>query len=133
MYLRPRGVRLQCFDDREVVAAHDEIGRVHAAQPLAHAAVDQLLVLQADFLGVAAGRKLRHGVTDRRQWDKGRIVSDLVNKRGVSTELARTIASMVEEKVFSMGMTVVPSSLIRQLVLGDTAAVQHADLQLQMA
>lgn len=69
----------------------------------------------------------------RCRWDKGRIVNDLMDKQGVSLETARMIASMVEEKVFSMGMTVVPSSLIRQLVLGDTAAVLHAERQLQTA
>jgi len=49
----------------------------------------------------------------------------------VSRQVARTIASMVEEKVFSMGLTVVPLSLIKQLVMADAAAVLRAQEQLQ--
>jgi hypothetical protein len=40
------------------------------------------------------------------------------------------IASMVEEKIFSMGVTLVPASLVKQLVLGDTATVLRAERQL---
>ncbi|MHC4488336.1 MAG: hypothetical protein ACYS9C_02315 [Planctomycetota bacterium] len=67
----------------------------------------------------------------RCRWDKSRIVEDLVTKYGLCQQTARTIASMVEEKIFSMGITLVPASLIRQLVLGDTAAVLRAQRQLQ--
>ena len=67
----------------------------------------------------------------RSRWDKSRIVKGLVEKHGVSKQTARTIASMVEEKIFNMGLTQVPSSLIKQLVLGDTAAVLRAQRQLQ--
>ncbi len=67
----------------------------------------------------------------RCRWDKSRIVEDLVSKQGIQRQTARTIAAMVEEKVFRMGMTVVPVSLIKQLVLGDTAAVLRAQEQLQ--
>jgi len=38
---------------------------------------------------------------------------------------------MVEEKIFNMGISLVPSSLIKQLVLGDTATVLRAQQQLQ--
>ena len=68
---------------------------------------------------------------DRSRWDKSRIVGDLIAEHGVSRQTARTIASMVEEKVFNVGMTLIPSSLIRQLVLGDTATVLQAQQQLQ--
>lgn len=67
----------------------------------------------------------------RSRWDKSRIVKDLVEKHGVSKQTARMIASMVEEKIFNMGLTQVPSSLIKQLVLGDAAAVLRAQRQLQ--
>lgn len=67
----------------------------------------------------------------RCRWDKSRIVSDLMTKNGLSRQIARTIASMVEEKVFNMGLTLVPASLIKQLVLGDTAAVLRAERSLQ--
>jgi transcriptional regulator NrdR family protein len=70
---------------------------------------------------------------DKSRWDKARIVDDLVTKHGVPRKTARAIASMVEEKIFNMGMTLVPASLIKQLVLGDAAAVLRAQRQLQSA
>jgi transcriptional regulator NrdR family protein len=68
---------------------------------------------------------------NRSRWDKSRIVRYLVAKHGVSKQTARTIASMVEEKIFNMGSTLVPASLIKQLVLGDAAAVLRAQRLLQ--
>ena len=67
----------------------------------------------------------------RSRWDKSKIVDDLVTNYDVSRQTARTIASMVEEKIFNMGLTSVPVSLIKQLVLGDTAAFLQAQRQLQ--
>ena len=65
------------------------------------------------------------------RWDKSRIVRDLVTEHGICRQTARMIASMVEEKIFSMGITLVPASLIKQLVLSDAAAVLRAQEQLQ--
>jgi hypothetical protein len=74
----------------------------------------------------------RNGESDGNcRWDKSRIVSDLITKYKICRHTARTIASMVEEKIFNMGITRVPGSLVRQLVLGDTAAMLHAEQQLQ--
>jgi len=70
-------------------------------------------------------------LANRSRWDKARIVKDLVTKHGIPQQTARTIASMVEEKVFNMGITLVSASLIKQLVLGDAAAVLRAQRQLQ--
>ena len=70
--------------------------------------------------------------TGRCRWDKSRIVGDLIAGHGVCRQTARMIAAMVEEKVFNVGMTLVPSSLIKQLVLGDTAIVLRAQRQLQV-
>jgi transcriptional regulator NrdR family protein len=67
----------------------------------------------------------------RSRWDKSRIVENLIYRHGINRQTARTIAAMVEEKVFNVGMTLVPSSLIKQLVLGETAAVLRAQRQLQ--
>lgn len=67
----------------------------------------------------------------RSRWDKSRIVNDLVTNYDVPRQTARTIASMVEEKIFNMGLTLVPAKLIKQLVLGDAAAVLRAQRQLQ--
>ena len=65
------------------------------------------------------------------RWDKSIIVRDLAAKHGISQQTARTIASMVEEKIFRMGVTVVPASLVKQIVLGDAAAILRAQEQLQ--
>jgi transcriptional regulator NrdR family protein len=68
---------------------------------------------------------------NRCRWDKSRIVEDLVTKYDVCQQTARTIASMVEEKIFNIGITQVPASLIKQLVLNDAAAILRAQRQLQ--
>lgn len=67
----------------------------------------------------------------RSRWNKSIIVEDLVTGYGIDRQSARTVASMVEEKIFNMGMTSVPTGLIKQLVISDTAAVLHARQQLQ--
>ncbi len=67
----------------------------------------------------------------RTRWDKSRIVKDLVSKYDVGHQTARAIASMVEEKIFDIGLRQVPASLVKQLVLGDAAAVLRAERQLQ--
>jgi len=72
-----------------------------------------------------------HGRTGTSLWDKSKIVEYLMKRHTLSPNMARTIASMVEEKIFSMDIRLVPVSLIRQLVLGDTAAILHAERQLQ--
>lgn len=69
--------------------------------------------------------------SDRARWDKSRVVDDLITKHNINRQTARTIASMVEEKIFSMGLTVVPVSLIKQLVMADAAAILRAQQQLQ--
>lgn len=71
------------------------------------------------------------GTGSKCRWDKSRIIKDLVTKYELCQPTARAIASMVEEKVFNMGINLVPSSLIKQLVLGDTATVLRAQRQLQ--
>jgi hypothetical protein len=67
----------------------------------------------------------------RSRWDKSRIANDLVTKYGINCQTARAIASMVEQKILDMAITLVPSSLIKQLVLGDTAMVMRAKRNLQ--
>ncbi len=66
-------------------------------------------------------------------WDKTRIVHDLMTRSRLPREIARVIASTVEEQVFRLGITSVPRSLIKQLVLGETAAMLHAQQELQTA
>ena len=64
-------------------------------------------------------------------WDKGKIVRDLTAESGIPPQMARAVASTVEERVFNMGMTLVPRSLVRQLVLGEAAAMLQAQQELK--
>ncbi len=67
----------------------------------------------------------------RSRWDKSRIVADLISEYELDRQTARAIASMVEERVFNMELCVIPTSLVRQLVLSDAAAVIRAEKQMQ--
>lgn len=68
---------------------------------------------------------------DVSRWDKSRIATGLVTRHNLCRHTARMIAGMVEQKIFDMGLTFVPTSLIKQLVLNDTATVLAAHRQLQ--
>ncbi len=67
------------------------------------------------------------------RWDKSIIVSSLIREYGFDVPAARMIASMVEDRIFSMGITTVPTSLIKQIVLSEAALVMRAQRQLQTA
>jgi len=88
-------------------------------------AIDVQELSDADLLAQA------EELPGRSRWDKSRIVKYLVTKHKVCRQTARTIASMVEEKTLNMGITLVPASLIKQLVLGDAAAVLRVERLLQ--
>lgn len=66
----------------------------------------------------------------RSRWNKTVIVEDLVSKYEMDRQTARAVASMVEEKIFGMGVTVVPASLVKQLVLSDAAVMIRAHREL---
>jgi hypothetical protein len=65
------------------------------------------------------------------RWNKSRIVSDLVTKYKLERQLARTIAGAVEEKILNLRLRRLSTELIKQIVLGETAAMLHAHRQLQ--
>jgi transcriptional regulator NrdR family protein len=90
-------------------------------------------VLAVDVLDFADAERLYRTKQPpaRIPWDKSRIVRDLTAESGISRQTARTVASTVEERVFNLGMTLVPRSLIKQLVLGEAAAMLHAQQELQ--
>ena len=69
----------------------------------------------------------------KNQWNKSHIVEYLVAKHRLHRQTARTIASMVEEKVFNLGLPVIPAELVKQLVLNDAATVLRAQNQMQSA
>ncbi|MCH8219603.1 MAG: hypothetical protein IH892_22860, partial [Planctomycetes bacterium] len=64
------------------------------------------------------------GETSR--WNKSLIAADLMNEYAITRQSARAIASMVEEKIFNVGINLVPASLIKTLVLSDAAMVLRA-------
>ena len=97
---------------------------------LNRARTEVLAVDMQDFADVKKLYRTRHSPA-RLPWDKGMIVRDLVTESGLSPLEARAVASSVEERIFNMGMTVVPQSLLRQLVLGEAAAMLRAQRQLQ--
>ena len=66
----------------------------------------------------------------RTRWNKSQIVHDLARLDGMQRQTARTIASMVEEKVLRIGLNKVPTSLIRELVEIETKAILEAEQQL---
>ena len=67
------------------------------------------------------------------QWDKSIIINKLIREYDFNTPTARMIASMVEGRIFNMEITTVPTSLIKQIVLSETAVVLRAQRQLQTA
>jgi hypothetical protein len=86
-----------------------------------------------DSLDVAQLIKSDNWQNSKQRWDKCFIIEDLVQKHKLDRSSARTIAGMVEERVFNMGLNPVPTGLIKQLVLSDTAAILTAQIQLQTA
>jgi len=65
-------------------------------------------------------------------WNKSRIARDLIRKDKIDRNLARAIASSVEEKVLNLGMTQIRRSLIAELVSADTDALLQLQKQLQL-
>lgn len=68
---------------------------------------------------------------ERAVWCKSIIVDDLVDKQDFDRQSARVVAAMVEEKILAMQLSRVSGSLVKQLVLNDTAVILHAQRQLQ--
>ncbi|MFH1616176.1 MAG: hypothetical protein ABIG61_13955 [Planctomycetota bacterium] len=64
-------------------------------------------------------------------WDKSRIVDYLATRHRIDRQNARAIASGAEEKVLNMDLPAVPGSLIKQIVLTETASMLRAQQQLQ--
>ena len=67
---------------------------------------------------------------DKTQWEKSKIVDYLIREQDFDRQTARTIASMVENRIFNMEITLVPTSLIKQLVLRESATFLRAQRQL---
>jgi transcriptional regulator NrdR family protein len=94
---------------------------------------NRIEVVLADTQELADAAALGDSDSDHNKvsWDKSQIVENLVSKRGLERQMARAIAAMVEETVFSMGLSSVPVGLIKQLVLSQMAVTLRAEQQLQ--
>ncbi len=68
---------------------------------------------------------------EKSRWDKSRIVACLADEFRIDRLTARAIASAVEQKVLNLELSVVPSSLVKQLVLSESAAFFKASRQMQ--
>jgi len=92
-------------------------------------------VLALDMKEFADARKLCEATRPpaRHPWDKARIVRDLIDRLGLPRHTARAVASSVEERILRLEMTTIPLSLIKQLVLGEAAALLRAEKELQTA
>jgi hypothetical protein len=114
----------------EAVAA--ALGEHALERRLRRARTEVLAVDVQDFADVERLYRARQ-VPERVPWDKGRIVDALTVECGMARQTARAVASAVEERVFRMGISLVPRSLIRQLVLGEAVAMLQAQQELQPA
>jgi transcriptional regulator NrdR family protein len=113
------------YEDAAIVLSEHHFNRILKRSRIEVVSIDIQQLADAEMLyGVQQSPR-------RSRWDKSKIVNDLVTNYDISRQTARTIASMVEEKIFNIGLTSVPASLIKQLVLGDTAAFLRAQRQLQ--
>ena len=65
------------------------------------------------------------------RWNKSKIVSDLVEEKGLERQLARAVAGAVEEKILNLQLRQVSAELIRQIVIAESAAMLSAHRQLQ--
>jgi len=113
-------------------AAAAALGEHAIGRRLSRARTEILAVEVQDFADVERLYRTRQA-PERIPWDKSRIIDELAEESGLSRQTARVVAAMVEERIFSMGMTLVPQSLLRQLILGETATVLRAQRDLQTA
>ncbi len=91
-------------------------------------------VVAVDIQNLSDARQLYETeLNNRTLWNKSEIVNNLVEKHNLTKKTARTIASIVEEKLFTMKLRIIPTGLIKQLMLSETAAVLRAEKQLQTA
>jgi len=101
----------------------------HFERRLKRSRIEVVVVDIQKFTGIDAFCKTEQ-LQNRSRWDKSLIINDLITNHNVGRQTARTIASMVEEKILNLGIALVPVGLIKQLVISDAAAVLHAEQQL---
>jgi transcriptional regulator NrdR family protein len=90
-------------------------------------------VTKTDIQKISDAIRQQRGITVQpvNCWNKSKIINDLVTEYNLDSTTARTVASMVEEKILASGFRTVPSAFIRFLVLLQTQAMLSAQQQLQ--
>lgn len=90
-------------------------------------------VAKSDIQKISDAVRLRQNITLQpvSSWNKSKIINDLIAEYNFDNITARTIASMVEEKILASGLRRLPSSFIRFLVLIQAQAILLAQQQLQ--
>ena len=68
---------------------------------------------------------------EKSRWDKSKIIAYLTDRFQIDRQTARVIASTVEQKVLNLELSVVPRSLVKQLVLSEAASFFKASQQMQ--
>jgi isopentenyldiphosphate isomerase len=121
-----------------IKAVLTETGQEEAAQVLNEHQHRRLLkrqrleVLQTDWQNFEDLKNLVNCKSIRSDsWSKSDIVKHLTEKSGIDRQSARTVAAMVEDKVFALGVRKISLGLLNQLILNDTAAVLDASHSLQ--
>ena len=66
-------------------------------------------------------------------WNKSKIVKDLQAEQKLDVATARTIASMVEEKVLNSGLRSLTTDFVKFLVISQTQAILSAQQQLKLS
>jgi hypothetical protein len=119
-----------------IIAVLSSTGYGHAAENLAaHHQRRNLLRARVEVIkfDTQAPSMLRQfeipDSTDR--WNKSRIVKDLRTEYNLDIAAARTIASMVEEKILDSGLRCLTTDFVRFLVISQTQAVLSAQQQLK--
>lgn len=63
-------------------------------------------------------------------WNKSKIIYNLINEHNLDPVTARTVASLVEEKILDSGFRLVPTGFIKFLALWQTQVILAAGRQL---
>ncbi len=93
----------------------------------------RLKVIKSDIKKFSDAVRLRRSTAIQPEdcWNKSKIINDLITEYNLDRTTARTVASMVEEKILAAGFRCVPADFIRFLVLFQTQAIFSAQQQLQ--
>lgn len=81
----------------------------------------------------AVRRRQNMAVQPTDRWNKSKIINDLVTEYNLDIAAARTVASIVEEKILASGLRIVPTAFIGFLALLHVQAIFSAQQHLQQS